>query len=67
MRLAQDILENYIGVESDNEEASGQSQHASFRAHFVSLPSHCLPGPSDFSFAGNAGAASYNFDGDASM
>lgn len=47
MRLAQDILENYIGVESEDEDAG--------------------VAPQNFSFAGNAGGASYNFDGDASM
>jgi hypothetical protein len=50
--------------------ATTKRRPVSLRVHRFArntFPSDCRPGPSDFSFAGNAGAASYNFDGDASM
>jgi hypothetical protein len=39
MRLAQDILENYIGVEEDEEDAAGESRRQPFMACYLS----CVP------------------------
>jgi hypothetical protein len=71
MRLAQDILENYIGVEEDEEDAAGESRRSlkpTLYGVFLILRPASL-GPSEFSFPANPGPSSgYNFDGgDASM